>query len=392
MLNEIKEDQSKIAVVVVGYNRYHGLKRLLDNLNSCNYPDYGVPLIISVDASGNEEVYDLVNNFNWNHGYKIVNIEKQRLGLKKHILQCGSLTRFFKAVILLEDDLYVAPDYYDFAEIMIDYYGKDNRISGISLYEPEINDHVGFPFHPLKNGYDVFAWQRVNTWGQIWTWSMWEPFITWYNQWDEDFSNIDIPIRIKKFKRAWSKYYSAYCAMNKKFFIYPYESLLTNFNDSGGVHSFGDNSIPQVSLLQYKKNYKCGKFEELVKYDIYGQNHEIPSWLSICSDEITIDLYGLNDKYRGRYILCPYKLSYKVICSFGVCMRPLEINIKNKIDGNDIFLYDRGFADATSAPTRHFKYDYISYHLQGFNPKCLLKYLPVFIFRYLKTKILSKLR
>ena len=99
MISTIKEDKSKVAIVVVGYNRLHGLKRLLENLNSCNYPDYDVPLIISIDASGNEEVYNLAKKFNWNHGTKYVNIERERLGLKKHILQCGSLTRFLKLLL-----------------------------------------------------------------------------------------------------------------------------------------------------------------------------------------------------------------------------------------------------------------------------------------------------
>lgn len=387
----IKEDKSRVAIVVVGYNRLHGLKRLLNNLNSCNYPDYDVPLIISIDASGNEEVYNLVNEFNWNHGTKYVNIERERLGLKKHILQCGSLSRFFKAVIIIEDDLYVAPDFYNFADTMIDFYGKDNRVAGISLYEPEINDHVGFPFRPLKNEFDIFAWQRVNTWGQVWTWGMWEPFISWYDQWEEDFCNIDIPQRIKKFKRAWSKYYSAYCALNNKFFIYPYESLLTNFNDSGGEHSFGGaNASHQVSLLRYKKDFNCGVFEELVKYDIFGQNYDIPSWLNIRRDEITIDLYGLKDMYCGRYILSPYKYPYKVVRSFGVCLRPIEMNLKYGIEGEELYLYDRETSDVVIPATKPFGFGYISYHLQGFNPKCLLKYLPFFIIRYIKMKIGSK--
>ena len=382
----IEKNKSKTAIVVVGYNRVYGLKRLLDNLNKCHYPEDDIPLIISIDASGNEEIYDLVRGFEWFHGLKFVNIEEQRLGLKKHILQCGSLSQFYKAVIILEDDLYVAPYFYDFAVKMVNYYGEDDNISGISLYAPEINDHVGVPFRPIKNNYDVYAWQRVNTWGQIWTWNMWEPFIKWHNQWVEDFGDIDMPRRIKNFKRAWSKFYAAYSVLHQKFHIYPYHSLLTNFNDAGGEHTSGDVNTAQVAILQYKKDYNCGAFDKLVKYDIYGQNLALPSWLNINSKDIVVDMYGLKEVYKGRYVLAPFKLPYKVIRSYGCRMRPIEINVKYGIDGNDMFLYDRESSETVIPPSRLLTYNFISYNLQGFNAKYLMKYLPIFIMKYLKWK------
>lgn len=392
LFDVLKEDKSKIAIVVVGYNRIHGLKRLLENINTCNYPDYDVPLVISIDASENEEVYDYVRNYKWDHGTKYVNIEEQRLGLKKHILQCGSLTRYFKAVIILEDDLYLSPFFYDFSETMVDYYGKNNRIAGISLYTPEINDHIGLPFRPLNIGHDVFAWQRVNTWGQIWTKEMWDPFISWYQQWNEDFSNLDIPRRIKNFTRAWSKYLSAFSSIYGKFYIYPYESLITNFNDLGGEHSFGNVNIAQVSLLQYKKKYKRCDFENLVKYDIYGQNLEISSLLGLKTDDIVIDLYGLKEVYNKRFVLCPFNLPYKMVRSFGVNLRPIELNIMSAIDGDDLFLYDRELDETAKPPSRVFKYDFISYYLQGFSAKFLLMFLPMFILKYIRYKMKDTLK
>ena len=162
MLHDIDNRyKDKIAIVAIGYSRLDGLRRLLDSCNRASYAVEDVPLVISIDASGNKEVYDYARNFQWNHGVKYVNIEKKRLGLKKHILQCGDLTRHFKGVILLEDDLYVSPDFYNYACISMNKYGDDENVAGIAFYSNEFNGFLGIPFHPLNNGSDCFAMQAV---------------------------------------------------------------------------------------------------------------------------------------------------------------------------------------------------------------------------------------
>ena len=109
----IPENKEKIAIVAVGYNRKKSLERLLSSLEVAYYQHEDIPLVISIDASGDEEVYALAREYNWTHGEKYVNIQQERLGLKNHIYQCGDLTKYFKAIILLEDDLYVSPYFYE---------------------------------------------------------------------------------------------------------------------------------------------------------------------------------------------------------------------------------------------------------------------------------------
>ena len=228
MLHDIDNRyKDKIAIVAIGYSRLDGLRRLLDSCNRASYAVEDVPLVISIDASGNKEVYDYARNFQWNHGVKYVNIEKKRLGLKKHILQCGDLTRHFKGVILLEDDLYVSPDFYNYACISMNKYGDDENVAGIAFYSNEFNGFLGIPFHPLNNGSDCFAMQAVCSWGEMWNNRMWTEFTSWLNNWNEDYSNFDMPDIIKNWTRAWSKYFYAYLLANHKYFIYPSTSLTT---------------------------------------------------------------------------------------------------------------------------------------------------------------------
>lgn len=370
-----QRNKEKIAVIVVGYNRKNGIERLLDSINTAFYDDNNIPLVISIDASGNQLLYDYVKSFNWKHGEKYVNIQENRLGLKAHIFQCASLSKYFKGVIILEDDLFVSPYYYHYCTECLEQYGSNEKVAGISLYSEEINGYVGLPFQPEQRGSDVYAWQTVCSWGEMWNERMWNGFTSWLDSWDENFDDIDMVDTIKKWTRAWSKYYYAYMIKNDKYFIYPYNSLTTNFNDAGGEHGGGNASIVQVSLLQGKRTYHLDEFESLVKYDVYSQNKEIPQWLGIDKNNLTIDLYGLKKEYRGHYILTPFKLPYKIVESFGLSLRPWELNIKYKNKGNGLFLYYRDHDYSKDEPNKSFPLEVGDYYLRGFNLPILIKYV-----------------
>ena len=95
------ENKNKIAIVVVGYNRIGSMTRLLNSIENANYIHGDIPLVISIDCSGDQELYDYVYKFEWGHGNKYVNIQQERLGLKKHILQYGlqERTRHFDEIL-----------------------------------------------------------------------------------------------------------------------------------------------------------------------------------------------------------------------------------------------------------------------------------------------------
>lgn len=370
---DIAPHPEELAIVVVGYNKLRGLTRLLNSLNEAYYEIDNVPLVISIDASGNEEVYNCARYFEWKHGEKYVNIESNRLGLKKHISQCAGMSRFFKGVIILEDDLFVSPDFYHYSNCCLDYYGDDEKTAGIALFSAENNGFVGIPFQPVQSGYDVYACQAVCSWGEIWNWRMWNSFSEWMKKWNEDYTAIDMPSEIKGWTRAWSKYYYAYMISTGRFFIYPYHALTTNFNDAGGEHGGGDASIVQVSLLQGRYDYRFAPLEELVKYDVYTHNMDIEKWLGI-EQQLTVDFYGQRGAYNTRYVLAPFKLPFNIIKGYALSMRPWELNVKYNIEGSDFFLYDRSEMFLTIPPKRTYSMRYAQYFLRSMPPKMLLKY------------------
>lgn len=357
---ENPKNKERIAVVAIGYNRLKGLARLLGSVNDAVYDIPDVPLFISIDASGDQELYEYVRAFEWTHGPKYVNIQQERLGLKKHIFQCMSLSKYFKGVIILEDDIFVSPYFYHYACMTLDKYGDDERVAGIALYRNEYDGYSNIPFIPLNNGLDVFAWKSVCSWGEMLNERMWLQFSEWLMKWDEDFEKIDMNETIKGWSRAWSKFFYAFLVSQNKYFLFPYESLTTNFNDAGGEHGGGE-PIVQVSLQQGRRNYQFSDFDKLVKYDIYGHNEEIADWLGINRKEITVHFYMNNRRTNCRYILGHTGLPYKVIKGFALSMRPWELNIKNNILGNDIILYDRGSSDNIALRQGKYRFIFLMY-------------------------------
>lgn len=377
----------KVAIVVVGYNRIISISRLLNSLLNAQYNNRIVPLVISIDCSDDIQLYQYVNSFSWPYGPKFVNIQQKRLGLKKHIYQCADLTKYFKAIILLEDDIVVGPAFYSFVAKALEKYGNDSRIAQISLYKNEMNGYVGYPFDNAQDGHDVFLMQDVSTWGQCWTRSMWESFILWRDSHTENYIlDIDIPETIKGWTRAWSKYYNAYVVDTNRYVLYPNISLTTNFSDAG-EHGGDNNSIVQVNLLQNDKEYSFGEFDKLVRYDIYFNNEEIYSWLELDKNELCLDLYGFNDNVnKKRYILSVRHLPYKIVKTYALNMRPIELNIKLCVHGTGIYLYDTNFIESNR--NRFSDYEITHYYLKGFNTRRLLRYVLLYYLRAIKNKFL----
>ena len=370
-------NKDKIAIVVVGYNRLSGLQRLLKSLLDAIYPSNDIPLYISIDASGVQEVYDYVNTFNWIHGDKYVNIQEERLGLKKHIFQCIDLTKFFKAVIILEDDLFVSPYFYDYALKTVDFYDKDDKVASISLYSYFLqgSNELPFnsmPFYPLHNGYDAYAIQVAATWGEIFTRRMGQEFLAWEKSWNGNFKELDLPQRIKDWKKAWSKYLFAYMLTTGKYTIIPYESLSVNFNDAVGTNGKGSIHSGQSNLLMGRRNYIFGNVKNIPQYSAYYNNYNMCNWLGISAMDIDLDIYGAHKLYNKRYALTPHILKAKKLQSFALAMVPPELNVKYQVEGNDIFLYEVNACIETSQVKTN---KILPYILRGLSPNLFVPYV-----------------
>lgn len=336
----------EFGIIAIGYNRPNSLQRLLEALNRVEYEDKEVLLIISLDYSGMPEMSDVAENYTWNHGRKIVKAYPERQGLQKHILQCGDYLEEFdlEAAAIFEDDIMPSPAFFRFMVQAVDFYKNNDEIAGISLYTHLWNEVCGKPFQPLYSRYDTFFMQYAQSWGQIWLPKQWKEFKEWYQNHSEPFTEAKgVPATVCQWKNSsWLKYHIRYCVEKNKYFVYPYESLSTNFTEIGthnGIHT----ALYQVPLqTDLCKNYVFPLLSQApVKYDVFFENQSVDTKLNIQASQLCVDLYGNKPEYlRRKYWLTLQKAGYKIEKSYGLAVRPHELNVILNIPGNEIRLYN----------------------------------------------------
>jgi len=337
-----------IAIVVAAFNRPESLNRLLASISQAEYNGDRITLVISIDYQDSDrhaETVAIAKNFSWKYGEKKIIEHQENLGLKKHILSCGCLTSTYPAIIMLEDDLFVSKQYYNYTKQMLDKYASDEHVAGISLYSPawvSIFGKPGRPFIPESSKYDVYFVQCAQSWGQCWTAGMWDNFYEWFLNHDMKlFPEPEIPAEVTYWpESSWLKYYIGYVVKTNKYFVFPYISLTTNFGDVG-MHTDNVNSSGQVPLQNGEMQYRMSEFSDAVKYDVFYERIDLPAFPEIPPTDICIDLYGAkHNNMKKRYWLTMDRAPYKIAGSYGLYLRPHENNVVFNIQGNDIFLYD----------------------------------------------------
>lgn len=339
---------NNIAIVVVAFNRPDSLKRLLESLNKIIIDkNENLTLHISIDYQkdnrANLDTIDVANNFTWKFGKKIVDTKNENYGLKRHVLDCGNLTQKYKNIIVLEDDLLVSPLILSYAKQALNSYSKDDNIAGIGLYSFQRNPQNAYPFCPIDNGSNVYFLQYACSWGQLWTRAKWEKFYSWYQKnSNTDFSNdATIPKNVRMWgEKSWLKYHIIYCIKQDKYFVYPQKGLTTNFTEMG-EHNKQKNNAYQINMYTSDKDIKF-TFAALSEanniYDAFFENINLKKYLP---KDTIIDLYGEKEDYSGnKYLLSTVKMDKEITKSYSLQMYPIENNIINEINGDEIFLYD----------------------------------------------------
>ena len=254
--------------------------------------------------------------------------------------------------MILEDDLFVSPDFYNYAMQALERYGDDPRIAGISLNTKRELLESPYPFFPLHTGYDVYFQQFASSWGQVWNWRMWADFKEWYEQHPTLPRNVNVPLTVLNYpETSWAKFYQTYVVEKNKFYVFSYDSLTTNFGDAG-EHFNHDSSAFQSVLFYGKKEYRMPAFEDGVKYDIFGEPLGLGKVLEVPEEELTCDFWGRKQEasYK-RYLLTCCRRPYQVVKQFSMCMKPMELNVMEQIPGKEITLYD------TSVKAENFSVD-----------------------------------
>lgn len=359
-----------IPIVVVAYNRIESLKRILGSLLQAEYPAQGAELIISIDRGDNADVLDYARAFSWPFGEKQVIYQEKNLGLKAHILKCGGLTQAHDGIILLEDDLYVSPDFYRYALECYDFVADKPEIAGVALYNHRLSQLTEKVFEPLEDGFDNWYFRYACSWGQMWTKAQWAAFSAWLAEnGDYDFAASEkIPAHIKDWgKHSWLKYHIAFVIETNRLFLYPRVARCTCFSDAG-VNFSKKESTFQVPLMLGGRREKLRLSvpgESRAVYDAWMENLWLRSFLG--RESLCVDLYGAKETFEGQqYLLTSSRVeNAELLECFGREMRPQEWNVLSSVPGDELRLYKLTENAKKIPAARRDRMADAAYHIRG---------------------------
>lgn len=339
--------QSAAAIVAVGFDRPIELARLLCSLASGHYPDDAeIPLIISIDGGGCEAVRIVAENFHWAHGPLRLILHESQLGLREHILACGDLALEYGSVIVLEDDLFVSPAFYDYASQALRFYADDEKVSGIALYAPDFNEYARLRFVPLDDGSDSYFMQSPCSWGQAWSAAGWSAFRDWYDRkylTEVAFSSMpaEVPRAVAAWPdSSWKKYYALYLVESGRTFVYPRVSLSTNFGAVGTHWPYATTDF-QVPLHAPGTRVRPWSFSKRSDAQCcYDPHYELEARClaalnpQLAEYDFECDFNGTRDPSRGG---AEYWLSCRPcsdpLLGFDLQLVPCELNAALKLPG-----------------------------------------------------------
>ena len=383
----------KIALVIVAYNRLESLQRLLLSVENAYYDDDVVNLIVSVDKSDSDNVERWINKYLWRYGKYEVITHQEKLGLRNHIIECGNRVVDYDAIIVLEDDITVTPNFYRYAKQCVEFYCDDDRIAGISLYSFVRNFQNSLPFEPVKSEYDVFFMNIAQSWGQVWMKKQWSDFYNWYRK---NSSEIEYEPHLTSIWRwpesSWLKYHMKYCLEKNKYFVYPYFSLSTN-NSEVGLHTMCSETYNQAKLLALpQKRFKLVSLDGvLIKYDAFFEAKFLARHLGVEDENLCVDFFNEKQNRLGkRYWLTTSAYPYKVVRSFALQLKPYEHNIFQDRKGQQLFLYDTTISEKPPVVDKlalfHYLYsDGLEMAVQMLGRKNVLSYL---VLRSMKNRMI----
>lgn len=361
------------GIIAIGYKNIKGMQRLLERLNDAEYHGEQVTLIISIDHSENSEVFEIAKGFCWQHGEKIVKNYKQRMGLRQHILRCGDYLDEYSldASAVFEDDIYPADDFYLYMKAVTEKYSENEYIAGASLYTHCSNMNAKKDFYPIIEDGDNYFMQYAQSWGQVWFKKQWNAFKMWYQENNNEYQVLpEIPENVSNWnENSWLKYHIKYCIEQNKYFVYPYISHSTCFNEAG-EHTAADNDLRQVVLsTRRSRHFQLIDFNEnALKYDAFWENEGLYKYCGVEKRQLEVDLYGTKRSTKRRYLLTKKQLPYKIVKSWGNRLTPHDMNLIYDIPGHEIHLYDLGIChQQIELPKQPFEVDKFKQYFNVFD-------------------------
>ena len=335
---------NKPLIIITTYNRPNSLARLLHSLSVAEYKIQDIELIISIDyCEAQESVIEIANSFSWEFGQKTVVTHESNLGLRKHMIKCFKRIVEHGSGILLEDDLIVSPQFYNYTCSCLNFFENDGRISGISLYEHYTVPFLGLPFLKIEDGYENYFLQFPSSWGQAWTAKQLANFLKWYEIHREKLDDSPLPPQVRYWSdKSWLKYYAAFLLEHNLFFVYPRKALTSNFSDAG-THIQENSHRFQIPMLQQEIKWRFVSIGH--SNNIYDSYFEIKQEIikknvpELKKFEFTVNLWGSYESLKTPFVLV-HENHKEAIYHYSESLKPISLNILQNFKGSGISLLE----------------------------------------------------
>lgn len=335
------------AIVIPAYNRPHTLSRLLASLDRAQFGAAVPDVVIAIDAGGEHHaaVVAVAEEYECNFGRKRIHYHEHNVGLIENISFCGQLSQEFGSIILLEDDLMVAPYFYPYAQQALTAYVDDDRIAGISLNALWFNGYTHHPFEPLLDGFDLFFLQVAWFQGIAYTAEMWQVYQQWLHENVEKKSQKLHAIFDKFPATDWFPAAMRYLVETNRYFAFPRESHCVNFG-LAGTHFDQETRMFQLRLALGNRQLALPTIDQSLA--VYDSFYELETKKAATLLEnrlampVTLDLNGTKQLTQIEH---PHVLTIRPsrhpIQQWGLQMRPPLANVQHAVAGEQIILSQR---------------------------------------------------
>ena len=255
-----------LRVVVMTMNRPQSLHRLIESLKGAKYPpDMTVDLQVTADRdeqlNAHKETEEYLRSLTWERGFLEARVWSKHMGLLGQWMEAWPCEQYpaslYRAVILLEDDLELAPYYFEWFLGAHEVYGSE-RVGAVTGMRPALVAKEGS--HPpmqelVPARVQAFAYRLMATWSLSPTYETWRLFRQWYRERPADFLPAVegiVPwqwyqqfISQQRTDRMWEMWYIRFSDENNLYTVYPWveggsKTFVSNWKESGLNYRGGD--------------------------------------------------------------------------------------------------------------------------------------------------------
>lgn len=178
----------KISINIITQSRPRSLQRLLNSITTAHFLGDTIDFSFNMDSKVDSETLNVVNDFVWPYGNKVVRRRIIQGGLIRAVSESWYPTSDDDYGLLLEDDIEVSPFFYMWLKYALLVYRYDPAVSlpelnAIALYTPRVVEVV--KERPVWNATEFFKYSHPNmpylhqlpcSWGSLFFPQRWREF------------------------------------------------------------------------------------------------------------------------------------------------------------------------------------------------------------------------